>query len=260
MNGFIHYPDVDEILVVLLSAVQKVLGDQFVGMYLYGSLSSGDFDPRRSDIDFLVVTRAELPDETIDNLAAMHRQIAGKSSKWAKKLEGSYIPRSALRRYDPANSRHPTIGVDWEFGVNPHGSDWIIQRHIIREQGVVLTGPSPKELIDPVSAEEIVRAVRETLQGWWSHQLRNPALLKTSGVPGLCRPDHVSGALHPPEWRGRLKTGFGPLGVSDDRSPLVPFDRTGTGLGGRRRDRRRGRNGRFHSLRYRRNQLGLQVI
>jgi len=179
MNGLIHYPDVDEILVVLLSSVQKVLGDQFVGMYLYGSLSSGDFDPSRSDIDFLVVTRAELPDETIDNLAAMHRQIAGKSSKWANKLEGSYIPRSALRRYDPANSRHPTIGVDWEFGVNPHGSDWIIQRRIIREQGVVLTGPAPKELIDPVSAEEIVRAVREILQGWWSQQLRNPALLKT---------------------------------------------------------------------------------
>ena len=50
------YPDVNEVLNLLLTNVKGILRDQFVGMYLYGSLSSGDFNPETSDIDFLVVT------------------------------------------------------------------------------------------------------------------------------------------------------------------------------------------------------------
>ena len=38
------YADVNAILGLLLARVERILGDQFTGMYLYGSLSSGDFD------------------------------------------------------------------------------------------------------------------------------------------------------------------------------------------------------------------------
>jgi hypothetical protein len=38
------YPDVNEVLNLLPTEAQNVLDNQFVGMYLYGSLSSGDFD------------------------------------------------------------------------------------------------------------------------------------------------------------------------------------------------------------------------
>jgi hypothetical protein len=81
-------------------------------MYLYGSLSLGDFDPASSDIDFLVVTEHELPDETVAALDTMHARIAASGLEWADTLEGSYIPCAAMRRYDPANNRHPTIGLD----------------------------------------------------------------------------------------------------------------------------------------------------
>ena len=50
------YPDVNEILDLLLARASAILGPQLVGMYLYGSLSSGDFDPASSDIDFVIVT------------------------------------------------------------------------------------------------------------------------------------------------------------------------------------------------------------
>ena len=57
------YPEVNKILDLLLTSVSQVLGNQLVGMYLYGSLSSGDFDPQSSDIDFLVVTTSSLPNK-----------------------------------------------------------------------------------------------------------------------------------------------------------------------------------------------------
>lgn len=88
-----------------------------VGFYLYGSLSLGDFDPASSDVDFLVVTERDLSAETLEQLRILHAEIANSSLVYATRLEGSYIPRSALRVYDPDNARHPSIGVDWPFGV-----------------------------------------------------------------------------------------------------------------------------------------------
>ena len=92
------YPDVNEILQILLDEVKSVLDQQFVGKYLYGSLSSGDFHPDASDIDFLVVTEELLSEKTIAALESMHLRIWDTGLKWTDKLEGSYIPEKHLRR------------------------------------------------------------------------------------------------------------------------------------------------------------------
>lgn len=91
------YPEVDALLQELLQSVQTILGSHFVGAYLFGSLTSGDFD-QHSDIDVLVVTDGELPTELFSALGAMHTRIASGDSWWATQLEVSYIPRQALRR------------------------------------------------------------------------------------------------------------------------------------------------------------------
>ncbi|MEE8568489.1 MAG: nucleotidyltransferase domain-containing protein [Anaerolineales bacterium] len=69
------YPDVNAVLHVLLSDVQTVLGNHFIGMYLSGSLASGDFAPQRSDIDFVVVTADDLPGEMLPALETLHARI-----------------------------------------------------------------------------------------------------------------------------------------------------------------------------------------
>ena len=51
------YAEANAAVEALLDGVKETLGEQMVGLYLYGSLASGDFDPQTSDIDFLVVTR-----------------------------------------------------------------------------------------------------------------------------------------------------------------------------------------------------------
>ncbi len=176
------YRDVNEILQILVEEAQKVMGNQFVGMYLYGSLSSGDFHPDASDVDFLVVTEDRLSDEMVIMLAAMHQRIWETGLKWADKLEGSYIPKAHLRRYEKSGIAYPTVN-EHKFYVAPHGSDWIIQRYIIREQGVALVGPDPKTLIDPVSPDDIRRAVRGILQEWWFPMLDDPSWLRDHDSP-----------------------------------------------------------------------------
>ena len=174
------YPDVNAVLHVLLSGVQTILGDHFIGMYVYGSLASGDFNPQRSDIDFLVVTADELPDEMLAALGAMHARITASGLKWATRIEGDYIPQSALQRYDPTHAQYPHLGMDGHFDVEQHGSDGVIQRYLIREQGIALAGPAPRNLIDPVQPSDLRQAALGILLEWWAPMLRDPTRLHSS--------------------------------------------------------------------------------
>ncbi len=189
------YREVDAILRILLNGVREVLGADFVGLYLYGSLSSGDFDPASSDIDFLVVTRTELAAVQLAALANMHARIKNSMAKFADQLEGSYIPAAAVRRYDPKHSEHPSIGVDWEFGINPHGWNWVLERAIIRESGKALAGPAPTELIDPVSPDDLKVAVQHQLLDFWANigtpDWLNLAAYQAFSILTMCRALHT---------------------------------------------------------------------
>ena len=172
------YPDVNRFLQVFLAQVQTVLGGQFIGLYLYGSLASGDFVPARSDIDFLVVTAGELPAGVISALENMHARLWATGAKWALKLEGSYITQAALRRYNPEDGPFPCIN-EGKFYLTRHESDWVLQRHILRESGVAVAGPDIRPLIDPVSPDDIRAAVLGYLREWWQPMLRNPERLQS---------------------------------------------------------------------------------
>lgn len=164
--------DVAAVLEAVLAGVRDLLGPRFVGMYLYGSLATGDFTPARSDIDFVVVTDGVLPEATVAALAEMHASFAaGGGDPWFSHLEGSYIPRADMRRYDPRSARHPHLLVGEALRIDHHGADSVIQRHVLREQGVVLAGPEPRTFIAPVTALELRAAVVELLRGFWARQL-----------------------------------------------------------------------------------------
>jgi hypothetical protein len=185
-------PEVSALLEHVLSGVREILGLRFVGMYLDGSLAIGDFEPDKSDIDFVVVTEAELPDEIFRALKAMHMRIATRASKWVTELEGSYISRHALR-HDP-RPRHPYIdrGAGALVIERPENGYWVIHRHVLREHGVVLAGPAPQTLIDPVSPDDLRRAVGGILHEWWEPMLAEPTHLRSWGyrcyaVLTMCR-------------------------------------------------------------------------
>ena len=191
------FPDVNEVLNLLLSNVKQILKDEFVGMYLYGSLSRGDFNPATSDIDFLVVTADKLSNEVIAKLEAMHKENWATSLKRAGKLEGAYVPKEIIRHNDPDGPPCPGIN-EGEFHVESLGSDWVIQRHVVREFGVVLEGPEPKTLIDSVSPEDIRTAIIGILNEWWFPMLEDPSwlrdhesLYRAFAVITMCRALHA---------------------------------------------------------------------
>lgn len=168
------YPAVNLVLEALLTEVQAILGGRFVGMYLHGSLATGDFNPQTSDIDFLVVTGGPLSDEAFSALGAIHAALRRDGSHWVQKLEGAYIPKDALRSHQPNAAPIPWLGVDGHFARETLGSDWVIQRWILRERGIVVAGPPLAGLIDPVSPDDLKEAVRGSLREWWSPPFPSP--------------------------------------------------------------------------------------
>lgn len=184
------HPTITPILTALLAALRQTLGGQFAGLYLYGSLASGDFNPQTSDIDFLAVTTGELSTTQNAAIQAMHARLWASGDPWAAKLEGSYMPLAALRRYSPDAPPRPTVN-EGRFEMAAHGTDWVIQRHILREQGVIVAGPPLADLIDPVSPEAMRSALRDTLRDWWLPMLDRPRLADSDyqayAVLTMCR-------------------------------------------------------------------------
>jgi phosphoribosylglycinamide formyltransferase-1 len=189
----IPFPEVKTLIDELLRGVREVLGEHLIGFYLDGSLTGGDFD-LASDIDFLAVTEAEITPEQFSELQAMHDRVAATDPRWGVELEGSYLSRAAVRRYDPALAMHPNLerGKTERLKIARHDEDWIVHYHVVRERGITLFGPDPKTLIDPIPPDALRQAMRSTLEKWWRGFLDDPAPLKRHGyqsyaVLTMCR-------------------------------------------------------------------------
>jgi 8-oxo-dGTP pyrophosphatase MutT (NUDIX family) len=167
------YPGINALLQDLHAGTQTILGDQWVGLYLSGSLAAGEFDPQRSDIDFVIATAGELSPTLVQSIAALHSQLLERHPAWGIKLEGSYIPLLALRCYDPAPAYFPAARTGGSFGVDQQGIDGIIHRAILREHGLAIAGPSPRELVDLVPPDDLRRASTGILYEWGLPQLQD---------------------------------------------------------------------------------------
>jgi predicted nucleotidyltransferase len=188
------YADVNAALGYFLSGTQQILGNRFLALYLSGSLALGDFDPVRSDIDFVVVTIGEVPDALLPALQSLHARFNAGDSPWATEVEAAYLPQDALRRYDPRHACHPHIqrGARETLVWDQLASDWVLQRFILREHGVVVAGPSPRILIDPITPPEMRRAIVALMAEWWGTMPVDPAPLRRPGyqayaVLTMCR-------------------------------------------------------------------------
>ena len=196
MNPLTPYSDVNAFIGDLLARVRTILGEAFLGLYFYGSLASGDFVPGRSDVDFLVLTSGGLSPTQFTALQAMHAELAASGRLPNADVEGVYLPQAALRRHEADGPAIPTLNTNGDFYFAPLGIDWVIQRHTLRVHGWSITGPPTRDLIDPVSAEDLRAAVRQSLTGWWSSRLEDPSWMQDVGyrpyaVLTMCRALHT---------------------------------------------------------------------
>lgn len=248
MAGPTVFPDLNEVLCDLVKGVRPILEEEgnFCGAYLQGSFAVGGADVH-SDVDFLVVVHDEVTPAQETRLRALHARFPDSDVGWAQHLEGSYVPKIALRRVSA--TRTPWRYVDNGSRVMERSDhdDTAVVRWVLREHGVVLAGPEPAELVDQVTATQLRREVLGTMNEW-AAQLRadedglDNAWKQPYVVTSYCR------MLHPRR-RTRHLQGRGPaLGLGGagrdvvQRHPARPRQQAGSLVQGaaasRSRDRR----------------------
>lgn len=262
------YAELNGVLAHLLAGVQAALQDNFVGAYLQGSFAVGDYTPW-SDCDFIVVTHEDLSPGELDELRQLHEAIHELPAPyWRNGLEGSYAPKASLRRYSteprdpPGEPRRPDWGDPGMSGASAkaypfwyldHGSKVLVRsehdntqvvRWCLREKGIVLAGPDPKSLIDPIPPEALKAEVRQTVDRCFEVGLEPMDLVAWQGfwVGLFCRILHTlqtgevtskkasmtwaESALDP-QWRGliarakAMKKGDASSGASADLAEIA---------------------------------------
>ncbi|MGH3258528.1 MAG: nucleotidyltransferase domain-containing protein [Streptosporangiaceae bacterium] len=154
-------PELPADIAVLLEHLRDALLARggVVGVYLYGSLVTGDFSPARSDIDVLVMVEHEPDEATAGKLRELHKALAS-SDDPAGRLHCLYA--SAQDAADSARLRTYWYGdlmTQWQVK--------LLTQAELAAAGVALYGPWPPPGLGPVAVADLQAAVREEITGYW---------------------------------------------------------------------------------------------
>ena len=175
MNDIVPTPYriLNTVLRDLVDSVQEVLDANFVGAYLQGSFAVGDFDAH-SDCDFIVVTDKELSDAEVAALQRVHERIYGLDNVWAQHLEGSYFPKLVLRDYACSGGQLWYLDHGSSSLIRHKHCNTVLVRWVVREKGVILKGPAPELLVDPIPVNVLRQEIMAVIQDWGKDILTNP--------------------------------------------------------------------------------------
>jgi len=177
------YHELDKVFYELAEAYKKALGDNFVGLYIQGSLAVGDFD-MTSDVDFEVIINRELTSEELDKIQKVHTIFRNRDSRWVQHLEYSFFP---LPKFIQHSSRYENGKINdseerklWYFDngarimeKSDHDNTLVV-RWEVREKGITVLGPDPKTLIRPITPNDLRREIKEFHVGWIPGFIANP--------------------------------------------------------------------------------------
>jgi predicted nucleotidyltransferase len=187
-------PPVRERVEELAGAFRRTLGDNLVGIYLHGSLAMACFNPERSDIDLLVVTREAMDLEAKRTIGESLLRLSG--DPWP-------IEISFLRQGDLDPWRYPTpfdlhYGEDWreKYTAELGGDGWRLWNDavptdpdlaahctVMRERGICLHGAPIAEIFPPVPHADYVAALLYDVGTAPEWITANPVY----GILNLCR-------------------------------------------------------------------------
>jgi hypothetical protein len=157
------YPELREVLSVFTDEIAAELGENLVGIYLVGSLATGDFDAD-SDVDFLVVTNTELTEAHMNPLQEIQVKIHSMDCYPAKHLEGSYICIADLNDRNTVGEKNLFYfdNGSTAYELSTHDNQWHV-RWILRERGITLIGPKPETLLPSIPLHEMQKEIRAAM-------------------------------------------------------------------------------------------------
>jgi predicted nucleotidyltransferase len=239
-----------------LRAVDRTLPGRIAGFYLVGSVALGDFQPGRSDVDFVAVVTQRLDPVELRLLNTMQRLLYLQSLvdavphfRWPRVCNGVFVERESVRKsalqVTPIAS-HVAGKFTPGGGFDANPVTWLN----LKRYGVRIRGPEPAELDIYHSDSELRAWTLGNLNSYWrrwTEDIQRPGLTATKalllryvawGVQGTSRMHYtvVTGDLASktratdyaldmfPLWRPLIEEvrayWRGPVGLSRNPSPF----------------------------------------
>jgi predicted nucleotidyltransferase len=157
--------DLNRVLDDLTRSVKSILTFNLIGMYLQGSFGLGGWDAD-SDVDFTVMVKDDLNESEVSALQDMHGRIFDLPVTWAQHLEGSYFPMDLLKNDDPQHTELWYLDNYHRVMIRSSHDNTRVVRWVLREYGIPMYGPSPKELVNAVTPQSLCTEVRQVVLDW----------------------------------------------------------------------------------------------
>jgi hypothetical protein len=147
------------------------------GLYIHGSAALGAFEPGKSDIDFIAVTKGALNQEEAGRLIRVHEELACKHP--FPELDGCYVLWGDLGSL-AGESRYTYNGGELKEGIPFNPVMW----RILKDHGIRLRGPAISDLSIPIQERDLAAYIIENSQSYW--QKRTEAMkADLEGLIGL---------------------------------------------------------------------------
>lgn len=160
------YAEVNALLKQFLTGLQAIPGEKLIGLYLYGSIVTGDFDPSCSDIDLLAALTSDINGEEFAALDRLHQQLMRQFKAWEGRIEIAYLAERGLKTFRTENTPIGIMSPGEPFHIIEAGKGWLMNWYVVREKGITLSGPPPASIISPIAKEEYLQGVREYARVW----------------------------------------------------------------------------------------------
>lgn len=137
-------------------------------LWVAGSLATADYVPGVSDLDLVAVTDSSVDAARVEELTGLHRELdAGVAA--GTDLGCIYVDERLL---PGVSVRHPT----WTHGSLVQRILSGVTRAELARSGFAVFGRPPAEVVPPVTDDDVRRAARDEISGYWAWASRRPLM------------------------------------------------------------------------------------
>jgi hypothetical protein len=157
-------------------------------LWVAGSLATGDYVPGVSDLDLVAIADGPVDDGRRRALTSVHREldqgVAAGSDLGCAYVDGGHLTDVA--------AAHPT----WTHGGLVTRTLSGITRAELALHGYAVIGRPPRTVLAPVSPDDVRRAARAELSGYWREAVRHPwwwldPIMPDLGLTSMARARHA---------------------------------------------------------------------
>ena len=165
---------------------REILKENLVGVYLHGSAVMGCYQPKKSDLDFMVVVKENMTDA--DKRAFLDSIVMLDAAGPAKGIEMSIVTRDVCDPFvypTPFILHYSRMHTEWyrrdpeDYIRKMNGTDRDLAAHftVIRGRGVCLYGLPVTEVFGEVPEKDYLDSIRDDVSGAGEEITDNPMYL-----------------------------------------------------------------------------------